>query len=1206
MQYRRLGRTELSVSAVAFGTCQLQVIPQTQAINTLLAGFDRGVNLVHTAPDYGRAEEFVAQAVARSGRKIIVASQGYDVPLHGTSPAKQFEAQFEATCRRLRCDRLDLFGIACIDDREAYEENVWGSNGMVYFLHRMKAAGRLGGTFCTTHGSPEYVAKLVTSGAFDAIMMAWNPLGFHLLTSFPPPDRPFEDIARNGTEILPLCGVADVGVMVMKPLGGGLLCRSDALPPRHSNAAGRSANTAGDVLRAILSDPRISCVVPGTASVKEAIENAHAGYLGDSPSASIAGLIAATRESVCSRCGACVDSCSQGLPVAEIIRSALVNLYPSARYELHKDTEYFEVLGGRRIACSSCADASCRCPAGLSIPPLMVSQHAEMLALEREGLIPSPPGEQNLRYGKEDFGATVLSWDVPATMQAGATVCCHIHLENAGSRGWFPQENPHAAEAVLAVFIDGEAAATVKLDAPVGPQCRKRFLFDLTAPAVPGPAFRVRLQLLSEHESFSPERGIVVFEGDVRRLPEAIRTPSNARSVSVSPRLRAPYACAWTPVAIPATWPANEEAEFAIAVENRGSRTWSVRGETASPVDMAVFLNGELQATVPLPAAVPPGGSAELRFALKAPGDNGIRRLRAALLEQNVAWFEQFGVRPWTHQISADPEFSPVEYAVEWLDDNLPVDWPRGGAFQTYLQLRNTGGRTWWADAEGGFPVQLAVFFDGEMRQIVPLSRHIESGQEELVTFRLIFPDTAAAGAWRIRFALVEQQIAWFCDQGAADLIRSVAASPALTGPRAEAMAISVSTNWAFWLPAECILQSRTGRAYPSVMKEAQGCRIRDVEDNEWVDMVMAGGSAMLGYANPRIQQAIASHLHSSAVMTLPHVLELEVSRMLQEMIPSAEMCLFGKHGSDACTLAIRLARLHTGRRKILFSGYHGWHDWFAGHLQPEIQQPGGPCELFHFPLNDLTAFEQLFAEHAQDLAGVIVEPAAQAVSVDGPVEDADAAFLGAVARRCKESGAVLIFDEIITGFRYALGGVQGATGVIPDLTCLGKALAAGMPLSALVGRREVIAPNLSKACYFPTFRGEIYSLAAAHEAIQIYRSEDVPAVIARFGRRLMEEVNRVSSELDMAGAMRGLPIRMIYCFDEPNPDRRRIQRTLLQQELLQRGVLTFMGFVLPCYAHGDRELDFVVSAFRASLRKVRDVMASGRYAGHLEIPLVG
>jgi glutamate-1-semialdehyde 2,1-aminomutase len=1206
MQYRRLGRTELSVSAVAFGTCQLQVVPRQQGVETLLAGFDLGVNLVHTAPDYGRAEEVVAEAVARSGRKIIVASQGFDVPLRRTSRAETFEAQFEAACRRQRSDRLDLFGIACIDDREAYEENVWGLDGMVEFLARMKAIGRLGGSFCTTHGSPDYISKLVRSGGFDAIMLAWNPLGFHLLTSYPPPDRPFEDIPKNGTEILPLCAAAGVGVMVMKPLGGGLLCRSDALPPRHSGPASRSVVKAGDVLRDILSDPRIACVVPGTASIAEAAENARAGFGLNQPSAPVSALLASVRESVCSRCGACVETCSQHLQVAEIIRSALVNLYPSARYELHKDTEYFEVLGGRQIGCSSCENMTCRCPAGLSIPRLMVSQHANMLALEREGLIPQPPGEQDRRFGQLDFGASVLNWDLPARMAAGSTACCFIHLENAGSRGWFPEGNRHGAEVYLAVFVDGGKTGIVKLDAPVHPQCRKRLVFDLTAPASAGSGFRARLQLLAEHQSYSESQGIVVFDGVIQYAEDLSEGRTNAKSVFASPAILPAYGCAWTPLEIPAGWPAGEVAHFSLSVANTGSRTWNVRGETENPVDMAVFLNGELHTTIPLPHALPAGDSAELRFSLAAPRDNAIRKVRAAMLEQNLAWFDQHGVRPWIHQIPATRELALAEYAVNWVDDNLPEEWPGGGAFQAYLQIRNAGSRTWWSDPEGGAPVQLAVFFDGVMQQMVSLPRHLQTGDEELLTFRLTFPQTADDGAWIIRYALVEQQVAWFCDRGAADLSRSVLATPALTGPAADAMAISIATNWAFWLPAECIRQSRTGRAYPSIMKEAQGCRVRDLDGNEWIDMVMTGGSAMLGYANPRIQEAIAAEMHSSAVMTLPHVLELEVSKILRETIPSAEMVLFGKHGSDACTLAIRLARLRTGRRKILFSGYHGWHDWFADQMQPELRRPGAELEVLRFPLNDLPAFERLFAEHAQDVAGVMVEPAAQAVSIDGPVQDVDTEFLRAVARRCRESGAVLIFDEIITGFRYALGGVQQVTGVTPDLTCLGKALAAGMPLSALVGRREVIAPNLAKACYFPTFRGEIYSLAAARKAIEIYRTEDVSGHIAKFGSRLMEEVNRVSRELGIAGGMRGLPIRMIYCFDEADPARRRVLRTLLQQELLQRGVLTFMGFMLPSFAHGDAELDQVVAAFQGALRTVRDVSASGRFAKHLEIPPVG
>src|SRR5262249_54000643 len=124
MEYRRLGRTNLQVSAVGFGTCQLRLVPEKQAIDTLLAGFDRGVNLVHTAPDYEGAEDLVARACARTDRKVLVASQGYDVHYNTDGRVRHFEGLFEATCTRFRTDRLDLYGIACLDDREAYRENV--------------------------------------------------------------------------------------------------------------------------------------------------------------------------------------------------------------------------------------------------------------------------------------------------------------------------------------------------------------------------------------------------------------------------------------------------------------------------------------------------------------------------------------------------------------------------------------------------------------------------------------------------------------------------------------------------------------------------------------------------------------------------------------------------------------------------------------------------------------------------------------------------------------------------------------------------------------------------------------------------------------------------------------------------------------------------------------------------------------------------
>jgi glutamate-1-semialdehyde aminotransferase len=381
------------------------------------------------------------------------------------------------------------------------------------------------------------------------------------------------------------------------------------------------------------------------------------------------------------------------------------------------------------------------------------------------------------------------------------------------------------------------------------------------------------------------------------------------------------------------------------------------------------------------------------------------------------------------------------------------------------------------------------------------------------------------------------------------------------------------------------------------------GCRVRDAEGNEWIDYVMAGGAALLGYANPDIQAAIAAQLASSAVLTLPHTLEIKLTQMLCDMIPCAEMVLFGKHGSDVCTIAVRTARLYTGRRKILFSGYHGWHEWYAETLQPKLKVSSEPPTVFKFELNDLSSFLALVEEHSGEIAAVIIEPAAQAGTLDGPTLEADPAFLRHVAQVCRDEKCVLIFDEIVTGFRYPQGSVQQATGVIPDMACFGKALSAGMPLSALVGRREVMQTSI-ETVYMPTFRGEVYSLAAAVAALQIYKSRDIAGKIHDFGRTLKDSINCLSQELGVQGEMIGVPFRMIYRFDEPDGHRRVLMRTLLQQELLQRGILTYKGFMLPSIAHGEMEMEQTISAFRSALKRVQEVASEQAFVRNLEIPL--
>jgi predicted aldo/keto reductase-like oxidoreductase len=514
MEYRRLGKTQLQVSVIGFGTCQLRLTPEKQAVDTLLKGFDLGVNIVHTAPDYGNAEEVVAQALKHTEHNIIVASQGYDVPGNKNGPVSGFERLFETTCERLSTDRLDLYGIACIDDREAYLENVWGKNGMVEFLLKMKEEGRLRGIFCTTHGAPEYIRQLVTCGVFDAVMVAYNILGYHLLSFPPPPNRQCESLPRNQQEIFPLCREQDVGLMIMKPLGGGLLCESKAFPPRRNWRTSPRKTAASDILRSILLNREVSCVLPGTASVEEAVDNALSGYgpidLDADKRAHLKDVVMGMRMTVCSKCGACDTLCSQKLPVSLIFCGGLLHLHPSAVFEQPESTEYFKLHPQLESVCASCVNVTCACPYGINIPQALKDIHSQMLDLKRLRLIPPPSIEKGEIFGDETFGARIVSMDVPKTMASGETYLCLLLLENAGLRGWHPKIKEHRARVLLGVFVGKTRTQTIEVAQDVHRGQRWRFSFEVTVPLNVN-RFRLRLQLLGEHQQFSESLGPIVF-----------------------------------------------------------------------------------------------------------------------------------------------------------------------------------------------------------------------------------------------------------------------------------------------------------------------------------------------------------------------------------------------------------------------------------------------------------------------------------------------------------------------------------------------------------------------------------------------------------------------------------------------------------------------------------------------------------------------
>jgi glutamate-1-semialdehyde aminotransferase len=381
-----------------------------------------------------------------------------------------------------------------------------------------------------------------------------------------------------------------------------------------------------------------------------------------------------------------------------------------------------------------------------------------------------------------------------------------------------------------------------------------------------------------------------------------------------------------------------------------------------------------------------------------------------------------------------------------------------------------------------------------------------------------------------------------------------------------------------------------------------------DVEGREYIDYSMSWGATILGHADDRVQEAIRRKLDSGPLPPFPDPLEMDVTRLLVEDFPSAGMVVFGKNGSDVCSVAARLARLVTGKRVILSCGFHGWQDFALGHFAfHDNGIPGSSDQVFHkFGFNDRDGFLRLLKEHRNDLAAVMIEPAGPFAGPDvGMSGDADPAFLREMAGATRRAGGLVIFDEIITGYRYKHGSVQKATGVVPDLTCLGKALASGMPLSALVGKASIFHQAFSRTHYCPTFKGEVYSLAAAKAAIEIYRSEPVVEHIWAHGEQLRAGIHATARDAGVALDCTGPPFRMAVHFPDSDRDIARLKRTLFMQELLKGGVITVTGVMLPSYAHDEHVLRQTLEVIGAALEVVAVGERTGDYHRYIDIPLL-
>jgi glutamate-1-semialdehyde aminotransferase len=354
-------------------------------------------------------------------------------------------------------------------------------------------------------------------------------------------------------------------------------------------------------------------------------------------------------------------------------------------------------------------------------------------------------------------------------------------------------------------------------------------------------------------------------------------------------------------------------------------------------------------------------------------------------------------------------------------------------------------------------------------------------------------------------------------------------------------------------------------------LQRGKGSHVWDVDGNEYIDYINALGPVILGYSYPRIDKAITEQLKQGISFSLMHPLEVELAELLTQVIPCAEMVRFSKNGADVNGAAVKISRAYTGREKIAQAGYHGWLDW--SHCNSKDKGiPRMMKELtLDFSYNQIESLEKIFQENKNQIAAVIIEP----IGVEEPKND----FLRKIEKLTHENGALLIFDEVVTGFRMALGGAQEYYGVVPDLACFGKAMANGMPLAALVGKRDYMI-ELNDVFFSLTFGGEALSLAASIETIREIQEKNVIKQIWLEGNKLKDGYNKLASEFGLSNYSKcvGWGPRSIIQFTDNKGNDWLELKSLFQQELVRRGILWIYHML--SYSHSDEDIQKTLDAY--------------------------
>ena len=393
----------------------------------------------------------------------------------------------------------------------------------------------------------------------------------------------------------------------------------------------------------------------------------------------------------------------------------------------------------------------------------------------------------------------------------------------------------------------------------------------------------------------------------------------------------------------------------------------------------------------------------------------------------------------------------------------------------------------------------------------------------------------------------------------------------------------------------------------PIYAERAKGCRIWDVDGNEYIDWTSAVGPVILGYADEVVDAAVRAQIDRGTIYSIVQESAVELAEELVRIVPSAEMVRYCKGGGEACTIAVRIARGVTGRDKVLFCGYHGWHDWYqaanigaerlATHLFNGIEPIGVPRCLegtaLPFTYGDVDELTALLEAHAGELACIIMEP----MRSDEPPPG----YLEKVRELASHYGVVLIFDEVSSGFRVALGSAQEYTGVTPDMSVFAKAISNGYPMGAVVGKREFMAPAQQmfiSSAYWDDNIGVAASLATLREL----ERRDAVGHFQRIGTFFKEQIDAAAAAVGLDASCEGVAAHPRIRLGAEDAATTAKVHTLFIQENARRGVILATGFMFNC-AHGEAEVEQTAAVVRESFAVIAEGLERGTLDELLEVP---